>query len=208
MLLDFKTTKKLLAEYKIPQAKAKIVKTAKEAILFSKQNGFPVVLKIFSPKIIHKTDIGGVIVDIENEKDLLTSWAKIEKIAKTKKTKIVIQKMIPGEQIIIGAKQDSVFGPIVAFGLGGIFVEVLKDISFRLAPINNKEAKKMISEIQGNKILNGYRNREPVNFKKLEKILLSLSLMISKEQKIKEIDLNPVIANKQDVFVIDAKIVI
>ncbi|MBU3964661.1 acetate--CoA ligase family protein [Patescibacteria group bacterium] len=208
MLLGLEETKKLLAKYKIPQVKAKIVKTVKEAILFSKQNEFPVVLKIFSPKIIHKTDIWGVIIDIKNEKDLLTSWVKIEKIAKAKKTEIIIQKMIFGEQIIIGAKRDSVFGPVVAFGLGGIFVEILKDISFRLAPINKKEAKEMISEIQGNKILKGYRNRELVNLLKLEEILLSLSLMISREQRIKEIDLNPVIANKKGAMVIDAKIIL
>jgi acyl-CoA synthetase (NDP forming) len=208
MLLDFESTKKLLLKYKIPQVKADIVKDIKQAILFSKQNGFPIVLKIFSPKIIHKTEISGVIIDIKNEKDLLFSWQQIEKIAKAKKTEIIIQKMIFGEQIIIGAKRDSVFGPVVAFGLGGIFVEILKDISFRLAPINNKEAKEMISEIKGNKILNGYRNRESVNLKKIEEILLSLSSMISNEKQIKEIDFNPVIANKKDVFVIDAKIIV
>lgn len=208
MLLDFESTNKLLLKYKIPQVKAEIVKDIKQAILFSKQNGFPVVLKIFSPKIIHKTDIGGVIIDIKNEKDLLSSWQQIEKIAKTKKTEIIIQKMIFGEQIIIGAKRDSVFGPVVAFGLGGIFVEILKDVSFRLAPITNREAKKMIDEIKGNKILKGYRNRESVNLKKIEEILLSISQMISKEYQIKEIDLNPVIANKKEVFVIDAKIIV
>lgn len=208
MLLDFESTKKLLSKYNIPQVKANIVKDIKQAILFSRQNGFPVVLKIFSPKIIHKTDIGGVIIDIKNEKDLLTSWQKIEKIAKTKKTEIIIQKMVFGEQIIIGAKRDSVFGPIVAFGLGGIFVEILKDVSFRLAPITNKEAKEMIDEIKGNKILKGYRNRESVNLRKIEEVLLSISQMISKEYQIKEIDLNPVIANKKDIFVIDAKIIV
>lgn len=208
MLLDFESTKKLLAKYKIPQVKVAIVKDFKQAILFSKQNGFPVVLKIFSPKIIHKTDIGGVVIDIKNEKDLLVSWKKIEKIAKTRKTEIIIQKMIFGEQLIIGAKKDSVFGPVIAFGLGGIFVEILKDLSFRLAPFTNKEAKEMINEIQGNKILKGYRNREPVNLKKLEEILLSLSLMVSREEQIKEIDLNPIIANKKGSLVIDAKIIV
>ncbi|PIS34559.1 MAG: hypothetical protein COT37_01965 [Parcubacteria group bacterium CG08_land_8_20_14_0_20_43_9] len=207
MLLGFGETNNLLAKYKIPQAKAKIVKTKNEAVSFAKQNGFPAVLKIFSPKIIHKTDIGGVIVDIKDEKELLIAWAKIEKIAKAKKTEILIQKMITGEQIIIGAKRDSVFGPIIAFGLGGIFTEVLKDVSFRLAPITRKEARQMTGEIKGVEILKGFRGKEPVNLLKLESILLSLSSIISNEKQIREIDLNPVIANKKEALVIDAKII-
>ncbi len=208
MLLDFEGTNKLLAKYGIPQAKAKIVTITKEAILFSKQQGFPVVLKISSPKIIHKTDIGGVIMNIKDEKALSSAWEKIKKIAKSKKAETLIQKMIPGEQIIIGAKQDPVFGPIVIFGLGGIFVEILKDVSFRLAPITNKEAKEMMDEIKGSKILKGFRGKNPVNLLKLEEILLSLSSMITNEKRVKEVDLNPVVANDKNAFVIDAKIIL
>jgi len=202
MLLNFEETQIILKKYKIPYAKSGIVKNKKELLEFAKNTGYPLALKISN--VLHKTDVGGVVLDIKDKKELLESYKKISKISK----EIIVQEMIKGEKIIMGAKTDSVFGPIILFGLGGIYVEILKDISFRLAPITKTEAKEMISEIKGYKILKGYRGQKPVNLLKIEEILLSLSDMITKENKIKEIDLNPVIVNPKQTIAVDAKILV
>ena len=206
--------KRLLSKYKIPVVKGKIVKNKKEVLGFVKKNGFPVVLKISSADILHKTDIGGVVVDIESQKELSEAYVKISKLAKSLSSPaggvscdILVQKQIEGTEVIIGGKRDPVFGPVVMFGLGGIFTEALKDVSFRLAPISQKEAKEMISEIKGSKILKGYRGQKPVNLQKLMEILLSLSDLITKEEKIKEVDLNPVIVDEKKALVVDVKII-
>ncbi|MBU4078522.1 acetate--CoA ligase family protein, partial [Patescibacteria group bacterium] len=174
-------------------------KSEKGLLEFAKDVGYPLALKISNA--LHKTDVGGVILDIENKKELIESYKKISKISK----EIIVQEMIKGEKIIMGAKTDSVFGPIVLFGLGGIYVEILKDISFRLAPITRVEAKEMISEIKGYDILKGARGKQGVKIDELETMLLSLSDLIVKED-IKEIDLNPVIANSKQTIAVDAKI--
>jgi acyl-CoA synthetase (NDP forming) len=208
MLLGFRETKQLLKKYKIPIVKGKVIKTKKEAFLFAKKFGYPLVLKILSSKILHKTDIDGVILDIQDKKALLEAFLKIEKLAKKKKAEILIQKQKRGIEIITGAKKDPVFGPIVMFGLGGIFVEVFQDVSFRLAPITKREAKEMIGEIKSYKLLKGYRKREKVNLEKMVEILVNLSKLINNEKGIKEVDLNPIIANQKEVLVVDPKLLI
>ncbi|MBU3918354.1 acetate--CoA ligase family protein [Patescibacteria group bacterium] len=199
MLLSFEETQIILKKYKIPYAKSGVIKSEKGLLEFAKDVGYPLALKISNA--LHKTDVGGVILDIENKKELIESYKKISKISK----EIIVQEMIKGEKIIMGAKTDSVFGPIVLFGLGGIYVEILKDISFRLAPITRVEAKEMISEIKGYDILKGARGKQGVKIDELETMLLSLSDLIVKED-IKEIDLNPVIANSKQTIAVDAKI--
>jgi len=129
-------------------------------------------------------------------------------IAKEKKAKVLIQKMEMGVQLITGAKLDPVFGPVIMFGTGGIFAELFQDVSFRITPFGKKEAKEMIQEIKGYKLLKGYRNQEKVSLKSLQSILLNLSFLMEKEQNIKEVDFNPVIANKDGAVVVDAKILI
>jgi len=208
MILGFEESKNLLSKYKIPYGQGDIIKSKRDAFNFVKQVGYPVVLKVYSSHILHKIDIGGVILNIRDKKLLSLAWKKISKVAKSKKADILIQKQEQGVEIIIGAKKDPVFGPIVMFGIGGIFAEILKDISFRLAPITKTEAREMIKEIKGYKILKGYRGQKSVNLPKLEEILLSLSDLISKENKIKEVDLNPVIVDSKKAIVVDAKIII
>lgn len=207
MILNFQESKKLLSKYRIPYVRSEIVKNQKEVLSFAKINGYPLVLKISSPMILHKTEIGGVVVDIESPKELSEAYIKISKLAKAKKAGILIQEQVEGTEVIIGAKRDPVFGPVIMFGLGGIFAEVLKDVSFRLAPITKEEAREMILEIKGSKVLKGFRNRKPLNLPKLEEILLSLSDLITKERGIKEVDLNPVIVNDKKAIIVDAKII-
>lgn len=207
MLLGLKQTEKILSKYKIPYLKSRVVKNQKAALAFAKKNNYPLVLKILAPNVLHKTDIKAVIINIEDKKELLAGYNKILNIAKKKKGKVLIQKMAKGREVIMGAKIDKVFGPVVLFGLGGIFVEVLKDVSFRLAPIKKAEAKEMLKQIKGYKLLKGYRGQTGVNLKELKKILIALSDLITKEN-LKEIDLNPVIVNEKKAVVVDAKIII
>ncbi len=143
MQLDFNSTKNLLEKYKIPLVNSLLTKTSKEAVKLSKKIGFPLVLKISSPDIIHKSDIGGVKVGIENENELVKAYDEIIKNAKKKRAKIegvVVQKMEQGKEVIVGMKDDPQFGPTIMFGLGGVFVEVMKDVSFRITPDDKKEA--------------------------------------------------------------------
>jgi acetyl-CoA synthetase (ADP-forming) len=206
MIAGFEETKKLLSKYKIPYGQGEIIKNKTNGFDFAKEFDYPVVIKIYSSNILHKIDIGGVILDIRDEESLSVAWEKISKLAQSKKADILIQKQEKGIEIIMGAKRDPVFGPIIMFGLGGIFAEILKDVSFRLAPVTKKEVKEMIKEIKGYKILNGYRGQKQANLLKLEEILLSLSEMIVKESQIKEIDFNPIIISDKKAVVVDAKI--
>jgi len=196
MLLSFKETQKILRKYKIPYAKSKVIKSRRKALGFK----YPVALK--AGGILHKTDVGGVVLDIEDKKEFIQAFKKL-----SFSKEIILQEMVEGEKIIMGAKMDPVFGGIVVFGLGGIFVEVLKDVSFRLAPISKKEAREMIKEIKGYPILKGVRGKQGVKIDKLEDMLVNLSNLIIKED-IKEIDLNPVIVNPKQTIVVDAKILV
>lgn len=205
MLLDFNNAQKLLSKYKIPYVKSEIIKKESDLIRFARKNKYPLVLKIDSKKILHKTEIGGVILDIKDKKELLSSFKQIKRISRKYKAKIMIQKHINGVSLIIGAKKDSTFGNIIIFGLGGIFTEVLDDTSIRLAPVNKTEAFSMIQEIRSYRILTGYRGK-PINIKKIQELILRLSNLIEKED-IKEIDFNPVIVNDKQIFVTDAKII-
>ncbi len=208
MVLTHKDASSLLKKYQIPLIKTKKASNWEEVLNIANKWGFPLVLKIDSPKILHKTDIGGVITNIQDKKELKVAWQKLQKIAKKYKGEVVVQPNVKGLEVIIGAKKDPVFGGVVMFGIGGIFVEVFKDVSFRIAPISKKEAKKMIKEIKGYPILKGYRGQKPVNIDKLTEILVSVSKLIQKEKNIQEIDLNPVIVDQKRALVVDAKIIL
>ncbi len=212
MLLSFEKTKKILTRYKIPLAKSFLAKNKIEAIKYAKLIGYPVVLKIISPQILHKTEINGIKTNIKGEKELIQSFFKILKSVKKNAPEpkiegILIQEQRKGEQIIIGARKDPIFGPIVMFGLGGIFVEIFKDVSFKLAPISLKEAKEMIKSIKSFKVLTGFRGRKKSNLMEVEKFLVSVSELISKEN-IKEIDFNPVIVDEKKALACDFKIIL
>jgi succinyl-CoA synthetase beta subunit len=205
-MLDFKKTKKILDDYKIPFVQSKLIKAKEEAFSFVKKSGYPVVLKSASPKIMHRTEKGAVITEIKDKEGLEEAYENLLKIEKVKEGEILVQKQLRGREVIIGAKIDPNFGPVVLFGLGGIFVEVYKDIAFRLAPIEREEAKKMIEEIKGTEILKEFRGKKPIDFATLENILVQTSKLIQKK-KIKELDFNPVIANEKGCWVVDAKLV-
>jgi len=209
MLLDIDKTICLLKRYKIPVLEMKVIGSKKEALAFAEEFGYPVVLKIFALHILHKTEEGLVEVNIRNEKELSEAFEKITKSSsKIRSKKTLIQKMGKGLQVICGMKRDPTFGPVLMFGLGGIFVEVLGDVSFGIAPLRKSEAMEMIKKTKGYKILKGYRGKPSVNFEKISELLVNLSKLAEKRKDIKGIDLNPVFVNEKTIKVADPKIIV
>ncbi|MBD3354634.1 acetyl-CoA synthetase [Candidatus Woesearchaeota archaeon] len=207
--LDFKKTKKLLDKYNIAYPISQIVGSEKNAAELSKKIGFPVVLKISSSSVIHKTEIKGVENNLQDQKQVVAAYEKLSKIISKKKIKdadILMQKMVSGTEIIIGMKRDPQFDVVLLFGLGGVFVEVLEDISFRIAPIDNKQAKEMVQEIKGYKILKGVRGKKPVKISALVNLLTKISKLALENKNIQEIDFNPVIADEKSALVVDMRI--
>jgi acetyl-CoA synthetase (ADP-forming) len=209
--LSIEQTMKLLEKYKLPFVKSKLCKSAELAQKNAKVIGFPVALKVVSPNIIHKSDIGGVRVNLQNEEEVKNAFEQIIKktksLAKRKLEGVLVQKMESGTEVIIGMKKDPQFGPVILFGLGGIFVEILKDTSLRIAPIDKKEAMEMIQEIKAYKILEGARGKKGVNIDEIANVIVKLS-KLAEEKKIKEIDFNPVIVNEKTAKIVDARIMV
>ena len=207
-------SKQLMAEAGIPVVETKLAKTGAQAISISKEIGFPVVLKIVSPDIIHKSDTGGVRLGLANATQVGRAYTEIVSTAKVKSPKaeiqgVAVQKMArPGVEVIMGMTKDQQFGPVLMFGLGGVFVEVLKDVAFRIVPLVRRDASQMIREIKGYPLLEGYRGQEPVNVTFLEDMLLKLSEFIDKTPEIKELDLNPILAYSDGAIAVDARVIL
>jgi acyl-CoA synthetase (NDP forming) len=185
-----------------------------DAVRFANKIGYPVVLKIVSPEVIHKSDVGGVEVDLKGDNEVRCGYRRI--ITNVKKNDpearivgIIVQEMAPpSTEVIVGAIKDPQFGPVVMFGLGGIFVEVLKDVAFRVVPFTEDEASDMISEIKAYPILKGYRNTPPADTKTIANILLNASRLMTDYPLIKEIDLNPILVYQKGAKAVDARIII
>ncbi|MDA0756118.1 MAG: acetate--CoA ligase family protein [Crenarchaeota archaeon] len=189
----------ILRAYGFPLPASKLAKSKKEAVTVSKKIGYPVVLKIASPQIIHKSDAGGVKVNLQNAKDVENAFDTIIKNAKKYNKKadikgvLVVEMVKGGKEMIIGSKLELGLGPVVMLGMGGIYVEVLKDVTFKLAPMTNIEADDMISSIKTKKILEGVRGEKPSDVKKLSECIQRLSQLVSDFNEIKELDMNPVL---------------
>lgn len=206
--------KQILQEVGINCTDTQLATSKDEAVVLSEAMGYPVVLKISSADITHKSDAGGVKVNLPDKAavekaydDIMASCtakhpdADIEGIAVQGMAKI-------GTEVIIGMTKDPSFGPVLMFGLGGIFVEVLKDVAFRIVPLEKNDASEMINEIKGKKLLEGYRGEDPADIPFLEEMLLKLSGLVDKTEAIAEIDMNPVFAYKQGAVVVDARIIL
>ena len=203
----------VIKQYKIRVAEWKLVKDVEEAVEFANAKKYPVILKVVSPDIVHKTDVGCVFVDLKRKEDIEKAYRRmvynIKKNAPRAKIKgFIVQRMIEGGQpVIIGGKKDPQFGQVVMFGLGGVFVEMMKDVSFRACPINKKDAIEMIEEIKGYKILKTYRGKS-YDINSLVDILLKTSKMLVENQEIEELDINPVFALPKGAMAVDARIVL
>ena len=207
-------SKEVFNDAGIDVVETRLATSKREAIVYGKEIGFPLVLKICSRDIIHKSDSGGVRVELNNESDLKRAYQEIiesatQKYPNAKIEGVSVQKMArPGVEVIIGAYKDLQFGPVIMFGLGGILVEALKDVSFRLIPITRKDASQMIKEIKGYTLLSGYRGREPVDISLLEKYILKVSNFMENNPRIKELELNPIFAYHDSAIAVDARIVL
>jgi acetyl-CoA synthetase (ADP-forming) len=176
--------------------------------------GFPVALKIASPDVIHKTDSGGVKLSLNNMTEVRKAYDEIlRKVGKQYPGAVVhgvsVQKMVrPGTEVIVGTSKDPQFGPVIMFGLGGIFVELLKDVSFRVIPVVRRDAQEMIDEIKGYPVLKGYRGKEPASIPALVEIILKVSKLIEENSRIKELELNPIFAYRDKAVAVDARIIL
>jgi acyl-CoA synthetase (NDP forming) len=213
VLTEFES-KRVLKRAGVPVVETKLAKNQKEAVSISQKIGFPVVLKIVSPDVIHKTDAGGVKLGLGNVAEVKKTYNDILTSVKKKYPRalvhgISVQKMArPGVEVIIGTSQDPQFGPVIMFGLGGLFVEVLRDVSFRIVPVGRRDAIEMIEETKGYPLLKGYRGKEPVDLSVLVDMILKISDLVEKNQAIKELELNPVFAYKQGALAVDARILL
>ncbi|MFZ9639400.1 MAG: acetate--CoA ligase family protein [Hylemonella sp.] len=206
--------KQICDAYGITVPKEALAGSAAQASQAAAEMGFPVVMKIVSPDILHKTEAGGVLVGIKNAEEAASAYEKIIANARNYKADanivgVQVQQMIKaGQEVIIGAVTDNSFGKLVAFGLGGVLVEVLKDITFRLAPATLQDAYSMLDGIQAAEILKGVRGGDPVDREALAKLIVAVSKLVSDFPEISELDLNPVFASKQGAVAADVRIVL
>ena len=206
--------KLICMEYGIPVTKFKVASNETQAESYAHEIGYPVVLKIVSPDVIHKSDAGGVIVNLKNAADVKNAYRKIlENVKKynvnAKIVGILVQEMAPSStETIVGAIKDPQFGQTIMFGLGGIFVELLKDVNFRIAPITADDAKEMITQLKAYPLLKGFRNTPPADIDALIGILMSTSRLVTENPEIKELDLNPVLAYQTGAKTVDARIIL
>ncbi len=213
-LLTEVEAKQLLAEAGIPVVEAHLATTREEAVALAEELGYPVALKVVSAQITHKTDVGGVELNVATADEVAAAFDAIMEAARRAQPEatidgVSVQRMAePGIEVITGMTMDAQFGPVLMFGLGGVLVEVLKDVAFRVVPISARDARQMIHEIQGFPLLQGYRGQEPADLEALEGLLLKLSQFIEGHPEVAELDLNPVFAYPKSAVAVDARIVL
>ena len=198
----------------IPYPPTQFAKNWQEVSAAGKKLGFPLVLKIVSPQIVHKSDAGGVIVGISTLKDLKMAYASMlvnikEKAGDVPIDGVLVQKAMPkGVEVAVGGLKDELFGPVVMFGSGGVLIEIFKDVSFRLAPLDKDEALRQIQDTKAYEILKGVRGSRPSDLKALTNLIVNAGNMISKIPEIEELDFNPVLAYPEGCVVVDARMVL
>ena len=213
-ILDEIQCKTVLKSIGIKVTKPVLAGSGKEAVTVAKKIGYPVVMKVISPQITHKSDIGCVKLNLMSGSQVRMAYAEIMKAVSKKAPKaqidgVSIQKMAkPGLELVIGMTKDPQFGPMLMFGLGGIFVELLKDVSFRILPLSKEDAVDMIRSIKAKRLLEGFRGQPSVNVESLEELLMKLSGFIMENPEIKEMDINPLIAYKKGAVAVDARIIL
>lgn len=213
--LDNQAASKLMEAINIPVPPSKLIQSYDEALLFSRENSFPLVLKMSAPGLLHKADIGGVITGLNSETELKTAFDKmtgsITTLSKdfSQKIEIQIQKQISGGiEVILGIKRDPIFGPVFLFGAGGKFAEIFADSNLTLLPLNLEKAKKIVQSSKVYKLLSGFRDDPPYKLDKLYQIMLTLGHLITDYPEIREIEINPLIITHQDIWALDPKVLL
>jgi acetyl-CoA synthetase (ADP-forming) len=202
-------SKELLSQYKIPVAREMVVKTEGELIKAATDIGYPLVMKGCSPDLTHKTEQGLVKVDLRNDEEARAAYQEIMNSMQEQQKAVLVQELVRGSrELMVGMTRDAQFGPCVMFGLGGIFTEILKDISFRVAPIEKRDAKEMMQEIKGHKILENVRGMPAADLEELSEILIRVGEIGLDNDAIKEIDVNPLILSGSQPVAVDALVVL
>ncbi|WP_420545977.1 3-hydroxypropionate--CoA ligase [Nitrosopumilus sp.] len=208
------SSKSILKTYGVKVPPYALVTSAEDAAKQAKKIGFPLVMKVVSPQILHKTDVGGVKVGLDNVNDVKKTFTEMYgRLSKKKGVEvkgILLEKMVPkGVELIVGIQNDSQFGPIIMVGMGGIMTEVMKDVAFRMLPITTTDAKSMLNELKGSKLLKGFRGSEPIDINMAAKMLVQIGkLGVDNADYINSIDFNPVIVYPKSHYVVDAKIIL
>lgn len=205
--------KTVLQSYGVPCAHGVVAASEAEAVKAAKKLKPPFVLKISSPDILHKSDANCVFLDVQRG-DIGKTYSKIMENARAYAPKakifgVYVQEQAPaGTEILVGMKKDAQFGPAIAFGLGGIFVEVLKDVSFRIAPLSEEDIEQMVQEVKGYKVLTGYRGKQPRDIGAIKKLLRKVSDIVMDNPELSELDLNPVFSYEKGCKVVDARMIL
>ncbi|MEM3550370.1 MAG: acetate--CoA ligase family protein [Candidatus Bathyarchaeia archaeon] len=206
--------KKLCSLYGLPVPKYKMVLNVDEALKAAEEIGFPLALKIVSSDILHKSDVGGVILNVTDREAVEKAYKRIMESVRRLNPKalikgVMVEEMLPkGLEVAVGALLDAEFGPAIMFGLGGIFIELLRDFTFRVAPITLNEARKMMREVKGYKLLEGYRGSEPADVEAIAEIISKVSNLMVENGEIQQLDLNPIIVWRKGAKIADAKIIL
>jgi acetyl-CoA synthetase (ADP-forming) len=202
-------SKQLLSKYGIPVTREFLATDKKQAVEYAKKLGYPVVLKGCSPALTHKTERQLVALKLRDEKEVSEAFDAITKRAGEPMDGILVQEMIPGaRELVVGLTRDEQFGPCAMLGLGGIFVEVLKQVTFRIAPLEERDALEMMDELPGKKILDAFRGEPPVDRKILADILIKIGNIGLENDAVKEIDVNPLIISGNKPVAVDALVVL
>ena len=213
-LLNEVEAKDLLRDAGVPVTATTLATTREAAQSQAEAAGYPVVLKIVSPDIVHKSDVGGVKLNLANKNEVGEAYDAVvanslKAVPNAKIVGVAVQHMAPqGTEVIVGMTTDPQFGPVMMFGLGGIMVEVLKDVSFRLVPLTDKDAGQMIKEIKGHPMLEGVRGQPPADIAALRSAIVKVSEFVAKHPEVRELDLNPMFAYPDGALAVDARIVI
>ena len=199
--------KQILKDIGISVPKFRVVTEWEEALGAADDIGYPLVCKVVSPAVIHKSDSGGVMVGIDNRRKLKSAYQKLKQLDGFRS--MLMEETVDGVELIVGAKNDYQFGPVILAGIGGTGVEIYQDTSIRMAPITSKNIESMLKDLKGYQLLEGYRGSTPVNLKKIKDLLLSFSdLVLELEDVFESIDLNPVMCSQQACVVADARIML
>jgi acyl-CoA synthetase (NDP forming) len=201
-------------EYGIPVVRFQVATSKEEAARFARELGYPVFLKIVSPQVVHKSDVGGVVTHIADEEELVSAYDRIlasvkERVPEAAVAGVLVEEMaLPGTEVIVGSTKDPRFGSVLMFGLGGVLVEVLGDTTFRVPPITASDALEMVTEIKGHRVLEGIRGQPPADIQALVDMLLRVSALLGDHPEIKEIDLNPIVVYPKGAKAVDARIIL
>jgi succinyl-CoA synthetase beta subunit len=178
-----------------------------EAVRFAREIGYPVVAKVVSPRVVHKSDVGGVVVAIDSDAKLTETFRRLSRIEGF--AGVLVEEMLSGVELIVGAKVDYQFGPVILLGMGGIGVEIYRDTTLRMAPLKEKDVDSMLKNLKAHQLLEGYRGSEPVNLTELKGMVAAFSdLVMELEGYIESIDLNPVLCSSRRCVVADARIML